>query len=67
MGQGRNLDRVFNSRSGCLHQMQLFLSEAKLSNLKLLKTWPQQILCFPLLVDIALKKQTFFGQKRTFC
>jgi hypothetical protein len=49
---GRNLGRVFNSRSGCVHVMQLHCFETKLPNL-MLKTQPRQLLgSLPL--DIAL-------------
>jgi len=49
---GQNLGRVFNSRSGRVHAMQLQCPEAKLTNLKL-KTWPKQLLCY-LPLEIAL-------------
>ncbi len=39
----RNLGRVFNSRSGCVHVMKLHCFEAKVSNLKL-KTQTRQLL-----------------------
>jgi len=39
----QNLGRVFNSRCGCVHNMQLNSFETKLSNIKL-KTWPKQLL-----------------------
>ncbi len=40
---GRNLGRVFNSRSGCMYVMNLCYYEAKQPNLKL-KTQPKQLL-----------------------
>ncbi len=40
---GKNLGRVFNFSSGCVHAMQLYFIEVKLPNLKL-KTWPKQLL-----------------------
>jgi len=49
---GRNLGRVFNSRSGCACSMQLSCFETKLPNL-MLKTWPKPLLG-SLLLDIVL-------------
>jgi hypothetical protein len=43
---GRNLDRVFKFRRGCLHALQLYYFETKLPNLKL-KTQPKQLLGSP--------------------
>jgi len=40
---GRNLGRVFNSRSGCMCAWHLFFYEAKQPNLKL-KTMTKQLL-----------------------
>jgi hypothetical protein len=42
---GRNLGRVFNSRSGCMRAMSLCCYVAKRHNFKL-KTWPNQLLGF---------------------
>ncbi len=53
---GRNLGRVFNSRSGCTHTMYFNPCKAKRPNLKL-KTWPKQLLgCLTL--DIVLPATT---------
>ncbi len=61
---GRNLGRVFNSRSGCVGVMQLHCSETKLPNL-MLKTRPKQLLgSLPL--DIALPG-SFWGVILAFC
>jgi hypothetical protein len=43
---GQNLGRVFNSRSGRVHALQLHFSETKQPNLKL-KTRPKQLLGSP--------------------
>jgi len=43
--QGQNLVHVFNSKSGCMHAVNLFHYEAQLPNLKL-KTWSKQRFCF---------------------
>jgi hypothetical protein len=57
---GQNLGRVFNSRSGRVHALQLHFSETKQPNLKL-KTRPKQLLgSLPLV--IALPGQ-MLGQK----
>ncbi len=47
---GQNLGQLFNSRSGCVHDMQSRCFETKLPNLKL-KTWPKKLLG-SLLLDI---------------
>jgi hypothetical protein len=43
---GRNLGRVFNFRSGCMHAVNLYCHEAKGTNLEL-KTWPEQLISSP--------------------
>jgi hypothetical protein len=48
---GRNLSRVFNFRSGCVHAMHLLCYGVKLPNLKF-KTQPKQLLGY-LPLDIA--------------
>jgi hypothetical protein len=53
---GQNLGRVFNSKSGYVHVMQLHCFETKLLNL-MLKTQPKQLLGSHLL-DIALHDKT---------
>jgi hypothetical protein len=64
---GRNLGRVFNSRSGCLCAMQLCCFGTKLPNL-MLKTWPKQLLGY-LPLDIALPFCRFsmdpFGERES--
>jgi hypothetical protein len=39
----QNLGRVFFSRIGCVHDVQLFCFETKLPSLEL-KTWPKKLL-----------------------
>ncbi len=57
---GQNLGRVFNSRSGCVCDMQLSCFETKLPNL-MLKTRPKQLLgSLPL--DIALPGVSNFAK-----
>jgi hypothetical protein len=61
----RNQSRVFNSRSGRVHAMQLHFYETKLTNLKL-KTRPKQLLGY-FLLDIALPGSvTKLGENLTF-
>ncbi len=57
---GRNLGRVFNSRSSCVRSAQLRCFETKLPNL-MLKTWPRQLLG-SLPIDIMLSGSTNYGQ-----
>ncbi len=49
---GQKQGRVFNSRRGCVHAVQLHCFETKLTNLKL-KTLPKQLLGY-LPLDTAL-------------
>ncbi len=51
---GRNPSRVFNSRSGRVHVLQLHFSETEQPNLKL-KTWPEQQLDYlPLVIVLSV-------------
>ena len=61
---GWNLDRVFNSRSGCMCALHLCCSEAKRPNLKL-KTRPKQLLSYLQLV-LALQSSGWLFGKLTF-
>ncbi len=51
----QNLGRVFNSRSGCKHAMQLCVHEIKLPSLQLIRTYYT--------TDIVLKQ---FGMEQPF-
>ncbi len=55
---GRNLGQVFNSRSGCMRDMQLLYFEAKLPNV-MLKTRLKQLPC-SLPLEIALHGEVYF-------
>jgi len=69
---GRNPNRVFNSRSGRVHFLQLHFSETEQANLKL-KTWPKQHLgSLPLVIvlsvvgDGQMSRRAFFNVKCIF-